>query len=60
MKTVIKIALLLLFVVGRTEGSIVLDDNGGYSNILVAISQDIPQPEDGGINLIQNLKVGLI
>lgn len=36
--------------------SIVLEDNG-YSNILVAISKDIPQPDDGGIDLLDKLKV---
>jgi hypothetical protein len=52
----ITLALIVLFV-GMVDLSIVLEGNG-YSNILVAISKDIPQPADGGVDLLlDNLKV---
>ncbi len=53
---IITFAVIVLFS-GMADLSIVLEGNG-YSNIVVAISKDIPQPvDDGGTALVDNLKV---
>ncbi len=51
------IVLMLFVTITITNSTIVLED-GGYSNILVAISEDIPQPEgDGALAMIESMKV---
>jgi hypothetical protein len=52
---IVTFAVIVLFS-GMADLSIVLEGNG-YSNIVVAISKDIPQPADNGIELIDKLKV---
>lgn len=51
---IVTFAVIVLFS-GMADLSIVLEGNG-YS-IVVAISQDIPQPADNGTELIDKLKV---
>jgi hypothetical protein len=51
---IVTFAVIVLFS-GMADLSIVLEGNG-YS-IVVAISKDIPQPDDNGIGLIDKLKV---
>lgn len=46
---------VIVFFSGMADLSIVLEGNG-YS-VTVAISKDIPQPGDGGVHLLDNLKV---
>lgn len=55
----VAIAYFFLLIIGKADLFIVLEEDGGYSNILVAISENTPQPDDGGENLIELLKVGL-
>ena len=50
------IVLFILFLTRFVNGSISIDKNG-YSGLLVAISEEIPQPQDGGLELIGHLKV---
>ena len=50
------VTIILLFV-AAANSTIVLDGNG-YSNIFVAISEDIPQPEgDGALTMIESIEV---
>lgn len=51
----ITFSMLVLFF-GTANSTIVLDTNG-YSNIVVAISEDIPRPSDAGTSVINDLKV---
>ncbi|KAI9554892.1 hypothetical protein GHT06_020170 [Daphnia sinensis] len=55
---VVILSMLLLFI-GNANLTIVLDNNG-YTNIVVAISENVPQPTDGGNALIDDLMVLLI
>jgi hypothetical protein len=47
---------ILLFISAVAESSVVLQDNG-YTNIVVAISEDIVQSQDQGFAMIESLKV---
>ena len=47
---------ILLLISAVAEPSVVLQDNG-YTNIVVAISEDIVQPQDHGFAMIESLKV---
>ena len=47
---------ILLLISAVAEPSVVLQDNG-YTNIVVAISEDIVQPQDQGFAMIESLKV---
>ena len=47
---------ILLLISAVAESSVVLQDNG-YANIVVAISEDIVQPQDQGFAMIESLKV---
>lgn len=51
------VAFILIFA-GTVDLSIVLEGNG--YNILVAISEEIPQPDDGGIDIVETLQVIII
>ncbi|XP_057379893.1 calcium-activated chloride channel regulator 1-like isoform X2 [Daphnia carinata] len=51
---VVILSMLMLFI-GKANLTIVLDQNG-YTNIVVAISENVPQPADGGTALINDLK----
>lgn len=56
MKYSVVISIVFCLFGAPADFQIILQDNG-YSNILVAISEDIPQPSDGGIKLLNDLKV---
>lgn len=57
MDSSLAIVLMLFVTITITNSTIVLEE-GGYSNILVAISEDIPQPEgDGASVMIESIKV---
>lgn len=46
-----------LVTISLAASSAVVHQNG-YNNVLVALSEDLDQPEDGGLALIESLKVG--
>lgn len=50
------VGALVLFIAASTNSTVVLKENG-YSNILVSISKDIAQPNDGGLAILTDLKV---
>ncbi|KAI9558300.1 hypothetical protein GHT06_015053 [Daphnia sinensis] len=51
---VLFLSVFMLFI-GKANLTIVLDNNG-YTNIVVAISENVPQPTDGGTSLINDLQ----
>ncbi len=48
--------ILLMEYSGTADSRILLEGNG-YTNILVAISGDIPPPSDGGVDVVDTLQV---
>ncbi len=52
----IKFASFFLLFITVTNSTIVLKDNG-YTNIVVAIAEDITRPDDGGVSIVTRLKV---
>ncbi|CAL8110215.1 unnamed protein product [Orchesella dallaii] len=56
--TVTRIAEIILFIfllIKPSENSIVLNQNGGYS-IVLAINENIPEPQNGGLLIVQNVQ----
>jgi hypothetical protein len=51
-----KSIISILLFISAASSSVVLQENG-YSNIVVALSEDIVQPEDHGFAMIEKLKV---
>lgn len=51
------VLLLVLCFASATRSSIVLDNDNGYSNIVVAIAKNVPQPQDGGTAIVNSIKV---
>ncbi|XP_032784296.2 calcium-activated chloride channel regulator 1 [Daphnia magna] len=51
---VVILSVLMLFI-GKANFTIVLENNG-YTKIVVAISENVPQPPDNGVALINDLK----
>ena len=51
-----RIILILSVLIGTIHSTVVLDGNG-YTGLLLAISEDVEQPSDGGLQFINNLEV---